>query len=86
METTRSRAIWFAACLMAAFIGGGSAITAQGDSGGTYHLTSRSAENSMRTMYPCQTISRVLVKSSRILTLPEDRIPRFQAQRTSTRC
>ena len=79
METTRSRAIWFAACLMAAFIGGGSAITAQGQSGETYHLTSRSAENSIAHNVSLSNDQfEMLVKSSRILTLPEDRIPRFQ--------
>jgi len=79
MEKRRPPANLFAACIVAAMIGGWSAITAQGQSGETYHLTSRAAEQTVsHSISLANERFEMLVKSSRILTLPADRIPRFQ--------
>lgn len=79
MQYRRPPANSIAACVIALLLSGGYAVEVQGQSGETYHLTSRSAEHSIsHDISLANERFEMLVKSSRILTLPADRIPRFQ--------
>ena len=79
MLNRRPPAKLIAACVIAVMLGGASANPLRGQSGETYHLTSRSADHSIsHDISLANERFEMLVKSSRILTLPADRIPRFQ--------
>lgn len=79
MANRRPPATIVAAYMLTVMLGGWSTNPVQGQDGETYHLTSRSSNQSIsHDISLANDRFEMLVKSSRILTLPADRIPRFQ--------
>lgn len=78
METIRPPAKLIALCTITILLNGWFAMNAAGQSGETYRLTSTTNASISHDISLSVDRFEMLVKSSRILTLPSDRIPRFQ--------